>query len=399
MNYETGSIEAERVHALPDLGSDVGEAAERRRRSRRNLLIGAILVALAVAAAWWAFAGGEEPAPQGKRAPQVPNVTVVAPGRQEVARTISVTGTLAARRDMPVGEPGAGGLVTRVLVEPGQWVRAGQVLATVDRQVQEQGIAQLAAQVTVARADANLAQQELNRAQALVGRGFISKADVDRRTATRDAALARIKVAQAALGEARERTGQLDVRAPAAGLVLTRQVEAGQIVGPGSGALFRIAMNGAFEMQARMAESDLVGLPVGARATVTPVGSSRTFAGQVWQVSPIIDAQTRQGIARIALPYNPSIRPGGFAAAEIVAGSTMAPLLPDSAVQSDERGSFVFVVGPDNKVARRDVRLGQVSDKGIAIAAGLDGTERVVLSAGGFLAPGQQVNPVMARAG
>jgi multidrug efflux pump subunit AcrA (membrane-fusion protein) len=64
---------------------------------------------------------------------------VVAPGRQEVARTISVTGTLAARRDMPVGEPGAGGLVTRVLVESGQWVRAGQVLATVDRQVQEQG--------------------------------------------------------------------------------------------------------------------------------------------------------------------------------------------------------------------------------------------------------------------
>ncbi|HEX8387551.1 MAG TPA: efflux RND transporter periplasmic adaptor subunit [Sphingomonas sp.] len=399
MNYETGSIEAERVHALPDLGSDVGEAAERRRRSRRNLLIGAILVALAVAAAWWAFAGGEEPAPQGKRAPQVPNVTVVAPGRQEVARTISVTGTLAARRDMPVGEPGAGGLVTRVLVEPGQWVRAGQVLATVDRQVQEQGIAQLAAQVTVARADANLAQQELDRAQALVGRGFISKADVDRRTATRDAALARIKVAQAALGEARERTGQLDVRAPAAGLVLTRQVEPGQIVGPGSGALFRIAMNGAFEMQARLAESDLVGLPVGARATVTPIGSSRTFAGQVWQVSPIIDAQTRQGIARIALPYNPSIRPGGFAAAEIVAGSTMAPLLPDSAVQSDERGSFVFIIGADNKVTRRDVRLGQVSDKGIAIAAGLDGTERVVLSAGGFLAPGQQVNPVMARAG
>jgi RND family efflux transporter MFP subunit len=396
MNYESGAIEGQGTHLLPDHG----ETGERRSRRRRALIIGIAVALAALAAAWFAFAGGGGGAAKkdaaGKRDAQLPTVTVVAPGRQTVDRLISATGTLAARREMPVGVAGEGGLVTRVLVEPGQWVGAGQVLATIDRSVQVQSLAQLAAQVNVARSDANLAQAELDRAQALVDRGFISKADLQRRGATRDAALARVKVAQAAVAETRARNGRLDIRAPAAGLVLTRQVEPGQIVSAGSGVLFRMAQGGQMELQARLAESDLAGLPVGARATVTPVGSPRSFSGEVWQVSPIIDAQTRQGIARIALRYDPALRPGGFASAGIVAGATVAPLLPDSAIQSDERGSFVYIVDGAGKVARRDVKLGQVSDTGVAIASGLNGTERVVRSAGGFLAPGQQVKPVLA---
>ena len=78
--------------------------------------------------------------------------------------------------------------LARVLVEAGTWVRQGQVLATVDRSVQSQNVAQLAAQVQVARADAALAQNEYERSQALVGRGFVSKADLDRKKAARDAA-------------------------------------------------------------------------------------------------------------------------------------------------------------------------------------------------------------------
>src|SRR3546814_17996813 len=92
---------------------------------------------------------------------------------------------------MPIGVVGEGGRVMRALVEPGDWVRAGQALATIERSVQTQQTRSLAAQVEVARADARLAEAELDRAQALVGRGFISKADIDRKTATRDAARAR----------------------------------------------------------------------------------------------------------------------------------------------------------------------------------------------------------------
>jgi len=272
-------------------------------------------------------------------------------------------------------------------------VRQGQTLAVIERSVQSQQASQLAAQIDVARADARLQQQELDRALSLVSRGFVSKADVDRKRATRDAANARVRVAQAQLAETRARIGRLDVRAPASGLVLDRTVEVGQIVGPGSGALFRIAEGGQMELRAKLAQQDLERLSVGVPATVVPVGSAKSFKGSIWQVSPIIDPQNRQGEARIAVPYSPELRPGGFAAAQIVAGSVDAPLLPDSAVLNDDNGSYVYIINAENKVERRNVKVGSVTNAGVTIAEGLSGVERVVLSAGAFLNPNDKVRP------
>jgi HlyD family secretion protein len=383
-------------------GEVLDDVTLEQRRKRRLIIIAVVVGLLLAIGAFFAFSGGSDEKAAAPAAPGgaagAPTVTVIVPGRQQVARTISTTGTLAARRDMPVGVAGEGGMVARVLVEPGQWVGSGQTLAVIERSVQSQQAQSLAASIEVARADARLAQQELERAQALVSRGFVSKADVERRTAARDAANARVRVAQAQLGETRARIGRLDIRAPAAGLVLDRNLEAGQVVSAGSGALFRIAQGGQMEMQARLAESDLDQLRAGVPATVTPVGSTQSFQGQVWQVSPIIDSQTRQGEVRIALSYNPALRPGGFASATINAGSLNAPLLPESAVQSDSKGNFVYIVDGKNEVVRRDVTVGEVSDAGVAIIAGLAGNERVVLSAGAFLNPGQKVRPVRATA-
>ncbi|MEG3088274.1 efflux RND transporter periplasmic adaptor subunit [Sphingomonas sp. PB4P5] len=385
MNYESATFDNDGRLALP------GDAA---RPKRKWWIAAAVLLVMAVGA-YFMFKGSAKPAPPAQTAAAAPSVTVAVPGRQMVARILSSTGTLAARREMPVGVAGEGGLVTRVLVEPGQWVGAGQVLATVDRSVQAQTAASLAAQINVARADLAIAESEVKRAAQLVDRGFISKADLERRTATRDAARARVSVAQASLGEQNARNGRLDIRAPAAGLILTRAVEPGQIVSSGSGVLFRMAKGGEMEMRALLSEADLAGLHVGVQANVTPVGGAQSFKGQVWQISPVIDPQTRQGIARIALSYNPALRPGGFAAADITSGGAQAPQLPESAVLSDDKGNYVFIVGAGNKVERRAVTVGAVSDAGVAIASGLSGTERVVLSAGAFLNPGQKINPVV----
>jgi len=359
------------------------------RRKRRLIIGGAILLAALIGALLLMRGGGVPPPAE----TVLPRVTVIVPGRQSVTNMISATGTLAARREMPVGVAGEGGMIARVLVEPGDWVRAGQTLATIERSVQAEEASALAASIRVARADAALAESELNRARQLVARGFISKADIDRRTAARDAALARVNVAQAQLGQQRARIGRLDIRSPASGLVLTRAVEPGQVVSAGQGALFRVAKGGEMELLAKLAESDLARLPVGAPADVTPVGTTLTLKGSVWQLSPVIDPETRQGIARIALAYDKAIRPGGFAAAQIASGTVDAPLLPESAVQSDDNDHFVYVVGKDNKVERRAVKTGQVSDKGITILSGLSGNEQVVLSAGAFLSPGDKIVP------
>lgn len=390
----------ETIEALPGYG-------ETQPRRRWWLIAGLVVLVLIGAFVTYNFLGGSETKgagagkaadAKGKRAAQIPSVTVAVPGRQTISRVVTGTGSLAARREMPVGVAGEGGLVTRVLVEPGTWVGAGQVLATVDRSVQSQTVESLAANVRVAQADAQLAQSELDRAQALVSRGFVSRADVDRRTATRDAARARVRVAQAQLSEARARNARLDIRSPAAGLVLTRGVEPGQIVSAGSGVLFRVAQGGQMELRAQMSEGDLQAIRVGNRAQVNPVGSDQRFTGEVWQVSPVVDPQTRQGVARIALSYNPALRPGGFASASITTGAIDAPLLPESAVLSDSQGNFVYVIDSANKVERRAVTTGEVTDTGVAITSGLTGTERIVMRAGAFLNPGQTVKPVLARA-
>ncbi|HYC64965.1 MAG TPA: efflux RND transporter periplasmic adaptor subunit, partial [Reyranellaceae bacterium] len=127
--------------------------------------------------------------------------------------------------------------------------------------------------------------------------------------------------------------------------------------------------------------------------TITPIGSERSFAGTVWQVAPVIDPQTRQGEVRIAIPYDPAIRPGGFAEARITAGATTAPVLPQSAVLSDGKGNYVYIVNARNEVERRDVKVGSVDGAGVTIAEGLSGQEAVVLSAGPFLNPGQKIAP------
>jgi HlyD family secretion protein len=374
-------------------------------RSRRWLWIGiaaVVVIALAAFLLMGRPSGSHDKAAAAKGGgngaqSQIPTVTVASPGRQTIETVVSGTGSLAARREMPVGVAGEGGLVTRVLVEPGTWVGAGQVLATVDRSVQSQTAESLAASVRVAEAEAKLAQTNLERAQKLVSNGFVSKADIDQKTATRDQALARVRVARAQLSETQARNRRLDIRAPAAGLVLTRQVEPGQIVSSGSGVLFRMAMGGQMELRTQLAESDIQRLRAGATAEVTPTGSNQVFHGQVWQVSPVIDPQTRQGIARIALSYNPALRPGGFASARIVTGATTAVILPQSAVQSDAQGNYVYTLNARNEAIRTPIVTGDVSDAGVAITSGLSGNERVVLTAGAFLNPGQKVIPTLLK--
>jgi RND family efflux transporter MFP subunit len=379
--------------------SDTLVVVDRSRQRRRLIIIGviaAVVLLVVIAAVVMGRSAGETKDAKAAAAAangQVPTVTVIVPGRSQVARTVIASGPLAAKRDQPIGIAGQGGRVTRVLVDAGAWVRAGQVLAVVDRSVQAQQAAQLAAQVEAAKANAALAQSNYERALALQGRGFVSKAEIDSKKATRDAANAQVRVAEAQLGGTRAQIGQLNVVAPASGLILERNVELGQIVSPGSGALFRIAEGGQMEMRAQLSQQDLAAVHVGLPATVTPVGSERSYNGSVWQVAPVIDPQSRLGEVRIAIPYVPAIRPGGFAEAKISSGTTVAPLLPQSAVLSDHKGNYVYIVDSKNQVERRNIKIGTVDDQGVTIAEGLSGAEAVVLSAGPFLNPGQKVNP------
>ena len=394
MNYES-NIDSIRQSA-ESYANPLDAVDDEDRSARRKIIVVFAIIAVLVVAIWFLSHRGKPGVPV-DAAGQAPVVSVLTPGTTTVQGLINANGSLAARREMPVGAVGEGGQVRAVLVESGQWVHAGQVLAVIDRSVQVQQQAAQTAQISVSQADARLAQENLDRALKLVARGFISKADVDRLTATRDAAAARVNVARAQSGQIGAQVARLNIVAPADGLLLERKVEPGQVVSPGSGVLFRIAKGGEMEMLAKLGEVDLAQVSTGVIAEVTPVGSATKFTGQVWQISPVIDPQTRQGTVRVALAYSPALRPGGFASAVIKSGSVVAPILPDSAILSDAKGSYVYVVGKDNKAARRDIKTGIVTDGGIAVVSGLSGSERVVLRAGSFLNPGETINPVLVK--
>jgi RND family efflux transporter MFP subunit len=392
MNYETTMADLGAPNALVE-EIEIDDRQVRRRRIVAVVAVAAVLVALA---AWMMSSGSGEDstlAPSAVSAP--PTVSVIEPGRTSVTGVINATGTLAATHEVPVGVVGEGGRVISVPVQVGEWVRAGQVLAVIDRSVQNQQAAGAAAQIEVAKADAELAQSNLDRALKLVDRGFISKADVDRLTSTRDAAVARVKVAQATYRELLARNARLNIVAPVDGLILQRDVEVGQVLSAGGqNPPFTMAQGGQMELLAKVGEDDLGSISVGATAEVTPVGTDKVFTGRIWKKEPTIDPQDRQGIVRIALPYDPAIHPGGFASATINGGTVVAPRLPESAIMSDEKGSYVYIVGKDNKVERRGVKTGTVTDEGIAVVSGLSGNEKIVMRAGGFLNPGDVVRPV-----
>ncbi|HEX7417433.1 MAG TPA: efflux RND transporter periplasmic adaptor subunit [Steroidobacteraceae bacterium] len=321
----------------------------------------------------------------------LPIVTVMTPSLQTVVQKVSFTGTIAARYDMPIGLEGETGRIAAVLVEAGDHVKRGQVLARLDDSTVRPRMASLAASLEQSRAEAELAQAEYQRAQAVEASGALSKEEIERRRSTAVTAEAKVRVAQAQLEESRAQLGRTDIRSPTDGLVLTRSAEVGQIASPGSAALFRIARDGEVELRGQVAEQDMPLLHVGQPTTVHLTAVETPFEGTVRLLGAVIDPQSRLGEIRIALTAGPNLRPGAFARGEVSVNNSRRPLLPRTAVLADAQGSYVYVVGADNRVERRAVRTAGTYPSGVAIAEGLSGSERVVASAGAFLRAGEKI--------
>lgn len=368
--------------------------------SRKSVALGALgLALLGGIVGFTALSGGSgaqatENETAGQPQGTLPQVTVLMPGLSQVSAKVKVTGTIAAQYDMPVSVEGEGGRVAAVLVEAGDTVKKGQVLARINTDVLRPQVAQLAAMLEEARADARLAAAEHERVKAVSGSGAISREDVERRAAAAEMRMARAKVAEAQLREAEARLARAEVRAPADGVVLTRAVEVGQAATQGV-VLFRIARDGKVELRGEVAEQDMPHLKAGQKAAVRIAGVDRVFEGQVWLLGPTIDPQTRLGMVRVALSPDPLLRPGAFAHGFVAAGEAQKPVLPHSALQADATGAFVYVVGEENKVIRRPVRVGNTVEQGIVIEDGLSGEEQVVASAGAFLREGEAIAPIV----
>jgi len=369
-----------------------GSYADRRLFWFRAVLIGATTVFVAVLAWRLTQALAVKHIPNKD---SIPTVSVTEVGISTMPTTVSITGTIAARYDMPIGVEGDAGRIAAIYVEAGDHVKRGQVLARLNVSVLEPQVANLEAALEQARAEAELAEAEYRRAQAVGASGALSAEETQRRKSAAVTAGAKVKVAAAQLAESQARLARASVRAPADGIILTRNVEVGQTATPGGEALFRLSEGGEIELRGQVAEQDLPLLKVGQTVNVWLTGTPRVYPGHVRLLGAVIDPQTRLGMARVSLTPDPNLRPGAFARAEVTVSNADRAVLPQTAVLTDDKGSYVLIVNAQHKIERRTVRVSGMVQNGVTIAEGITGKEQVVATAGAFLQEGELVNPVL----
>lgn len=339
-----------------------------------------------------ACGGGEE---KKASAPQRQSVTAAAATQTTLARTVVASGTVEAWEMVPVGAETGGLTAVALFVDEGAWVRQGQPLVQMNDVLLRAQLRQQQAQVQTA--EANLARDDaaLARAEELKQKGFLSQASLDTALANQRSSAASLAAARAGLSETQTRVNQATIRAPVSGQISSRSVTKGQIIQPGA-ELFKIVRDGRLELNAQVPEAEIRLVRPGQSAGVTAdrdgQAGAAAISGTVRIVTPQVDAQTRLGLARVALGSGSGLRPGAFARATIDVGEQPALTIPSAAVVYRESRAGVYVIGDGDRVRFQPIRTGARNGDDLAVVEGLTAGQRVVVRGAGFLGDGDQVS-------
>ncbi len=347
-----------------------------------------------------------------------PAIRVVAAEMRELVETLHVNGTVLARQEAIVSTDLNGLTVMTLLADRGDMIVKDAVLATLDRtplEVQaaqitanraqaEAGVAQARSQITDAEVAVRQALETLERVQKLKKRGHATQAQLNNAVNAHDSAKARLNTAHMALKSAEAQIGVVDaqmrdidvklakttIKAPAGGLVLSRNTTLGGVVSAQSGALFRIAIDNDLELAADVAETELPRLTDGLAVGVAVAGSSEMLRGEIRMIAPEVDQRTRLGRILIKLPENDDVRVGNFASGTIEISRTEGIAVPATAVVY--RGAEAFLQKVENGVVSTvKVDLGSRADGFVQIVGGISLGDEVVHRAGTFVADGDRV--------
>lgn len=347
-----------------------------RRAPARLLTSGLLAVAVALAAA----CGNGDAQPADADAAPIP-VRVVQPEMRDAQPAVVLTGPVGAKEEIPLAFK-VGGVVARVAVEEGAAVREGQVLA-------ELSLTEIEAQVTTAREGRDKAQRDLARARALYADSVATISQVED-------AQTQLQVAEAQLRAAEFNRQYAVVRAPASGTVLRRQLEVGQLVGPGAPVYVLRTERKGLVLRAAASDRDAVRLPVGERATVTfDAFPGEEFTARVERVG--VAASLVTGTYEVELAMAPTRRAwvSGLIGRAVLTPRARAPLpfVPAEALlEVDGQSASLFVLAEDGATVRRvPVRVAFLDGALAAIAGGLPDGARVVTSGATRLADGARV--------
>ena len=319
-------------------------------------------------------------------------VNVIQPQAASMAMKISANGNIAAWQEASVGTEANGLRLAEVLVNVGDVVKRGQVLATFAPDTVQADLAQTRAAVAEAEATQAEAAANAQRARELQTTGALSAQQIAQYLTAERTAQARLESQRALAKMQQLRLQQTKVLAPDSGVISARAATVGAVL-PAGQELFRLIRKGRLEWRAEVSSAELAALKPGMAVSVAPAGGA-AVKGTVRMLAPTVDAQTRNALVFVDLPEPGAARAGMFARGDFEVGSGQALTLPQSAVQLRDGFSYVLRVGPDSKVTQVKVAVGRRSGERIEIRSGLDASARVVASGGGFLTDGDTVRVV-----
>ena len=319
---------------------------------------------------------------------------------------IDAVGTLRARKTNLLN-PKVAGNVDAVLVDIGDWVKAGQVVVLLDRTQFKLGVDQAEAACQTAKAAVaqavsqfEQAQKEYCRASKLLAEKVIPQIRFDAKesvykTTREGLAVARGKYSQAqtTLETAREHLKDARIRSSIAGVVVDRNVEIGQSVSPGV-QILRILDQTTMKGDVELPEKDFERITLGTATVITvDAFDGQEFSGKVTVINPMVDSRTRTFRVRIEAP-NPSgkLVDGMFARVKFLTGQRTALAIPRDALHRlPGSGTFYVFVVQGDKIVKRTIKTGKTGDQYAEVLKGLAQGERVVTSGDGRLRSGMSV--------
>lgn len=286
-----------------------------------------------------------------------------------------------------------GGKIASRLVDIGQEVKTGQVLAVLDSQDVLPAIKLQEAQVEVARSDFQLQQSELKRQRELCDKGFVSGAALERQTAATDAAQSRLHAAQAQLANVRNNLDFQTLRADKMGVVVAVDADAGSVVATGQ-SVVRVAQLGEKEIAVNVPERvvALMKQATGFVATLDAV-ADKTYAAKLRELSPAADPASRTYSARLSIiDADDALKIGMSATVRLALGEAQAIVLPNSALYTRDDVTRVWLVDRASETVKPvAVKVGQSTNDGVTIASGINTGDLVVTAGANLLLSGQKV--------
>ncbi|WP_415927051.1 efflux RND transporter periplasmic adaptor subunit [Mesorhizobium argentiipisi] len=313
-------------------------------------------------------------------------VKVVEIGEAQTTRQLDYSGSVRARTEMNLGFRIAG-KVTERLVDIGQHVNGGDVLARVDPADYELSVKSATASLDAAERQVETVDLARKRAEQLYAKNFAPKSQLDQARLTYDQAVATRDAARSALAQAQNQVQYADLKASKNGIVTAISADVGQVVAAGT-PVMTVAVDGEKEVSIAVPETDIAGFKPGKEVKASFWSEEGlTLDGKVREVAGSADPQSRTFAIRVSLPNDPRVLLGMTANVQATVGSkTQLVSIPLTAMAEKDGKQIVWAVDrASDTVHPRPIKVANFTVDGVAVADGLKQGDVVVAAGTQFM--------------